>query len=417
MPQPSPQKLEWRTERRAVSGLRDYDKNPRKFTEKGLADLKSSLERLGYIDPIAINEDGTIISGHARRQTLEALGLKEVDVRVPNRQLTEKEVQEAIVRMNKNVAGEWDFKALEENFERLDLLEWGFEKSEFNVFAAVQKTDPDEVPPAPAAAVSVLGDQWKLGDHVLRCGDSTDRAAVVELLGGGIPLLMVTDPPYGVEYDASWRKGIDKDLGGKRAVGKVSNDDRADWSEAWKLFPGNCAYVWHADKYSPLVGISLENCGFKLRSQIIWAKQHFVFGRGDYHYQHEPCWYAVRDGKKGGFIGGRKQTTLWEISNNNPFGSGKEKEEKTGHSTQKPVECMKRPIENNSQPGDAVYEPFSGSGTTIIAAEMTGRRCFAMELDPLYVDMAIIRWQNFTGKKAVHAVTGAEFQLKEAADG
>lgn len=417
------EKLEWRTERRAVSSLKDYGKNPRKFTEKGLSDLKNSLDRLGYIDPIAINADGTIIGGHARRQTLEAIGVVEVDVRVPSRQLSESEMQEAVIRLNKNIAGEWDFKKLEEGFQRLDLLDWGFEKSEFNVFAAAGKTDPDELPPVPEAPITVLGDQWVLGDHVLRCGDSTDRASVVALLGGAQPHLMVTDPPYGVQYDASWRIGHDKNIGktfkggANRALGKVSNDDRADWSEAWDLFPGDVAYVWHGGVHTCVVAESLIKSKFKLRSQIIWVKQHFVFGRGDYHWQHEPCWYVVRDGKKGSYSGGRKQTTVWEIANNNPYGAGSEKEEKTGHSTQKPVECMKRPIENNSQPGDSVYEPFSGSGTTIIAAELSGRRCYAMELDPHYVDMAVIRWQNYTGKQAVHAINGHAFNIKEDEDG
>ena len=415
--------MQWSTERRAVSALKDYGKNPRKFTEKGLADLKASMDRLGYIDPIAVNTDGTIIGGHARRVTLEALGLVEVDVRVPNRTLTEKEIQEAVVRLNKNIAGEWDFKVLEEAFDRVELIEWGFEKSEFNAFGSAGKTDPDETPPVPVTPVSILGDQWVLGDHVLRCGDSTDRASVVALLGGAVPGLMVTDPPYGVQYDASWRIGHDKNIGkgftggGNRALGKVQNDDRADWSDAWELFPGDVAYVWHGGVHTSLVADSLVKAKFKMRSQIIWVKQHFVFGRGDYHWKHEPCWYAVREGKNGSYFGDRKQTTVWEINNNNPFGNGGDSEEKTGHSTQKPVECMKRPIENNSVLGGGVYEPFCGSGTTIIAAEITGRRCYAMELDPVYVDMAIIRWENFTGKKAVHAVTGKPFNANTVMKG
>jgi DNA modification methylase len=141
--------------------------------------------------------------------------------------------------------------------------------------------------------------------------------------------------------------------------------------------------------------------GFKVRSQIIWAKQQFAIGRGDYHVMHEPCYYLVRDGKKGCWASDRKQTTLWKID--------KPQKSETGHSTQKPVECMKRPIENNSSPGQAVYEPFSGSGTTIIAAEMTGRMCHAIELSPQYVDVAVKRWQSFTGKTATLEETGQTF--------
>jgi DNA modification methylase len=219
---------------------------------------------------------------------------------------------------------------------------------------------------------------------------------------------MVTDPPYGVEYDANWRneaarnsKGMGNRAIGAGAVGKVLNDDNADWSEAWALFRGDVAYIWHAGLFAGDVANSLISEGFNLRSQIIWAKSNFAIGRGDYHWHHEPCWYVVRNGKRGYYDGGRKQTTLWQID--------KPRKSDTGHSTQKPIECMQRPIENNSKPGDAVYEPFSGSGTTIIAAEITGRRCFAIELNPAYVDLAVRRWQDFTGQEATRLSDGVSF--------
>lgn len=223
---------------------------------------------------------------------------------------------------------------------------------------------------------------------------------------------MVTDPPYGIEYDAEWRNNALRADGtpiAGRAVGKVLNDDQADWREAWALFPGEVAYVWHAVNKSNIVADSLLACGFDIRAQVIWAKNQLVIGRGHYHPKHEPCWYAVKKGGTGHWQGDRKQTTLWEIN--------KPQKSETGHSTQKPIECMRRPIENNSQPGDAIYEPFSGSGTTIIAAEQTGRRCYAMELSPQYVDVAVRRWQQFTGKTAVLESTGHPFpaDLEKAA--
>jgi len=198
-----------------------------------------------------------------------------------------------------------------------------------------------------------------------------------------------------VKYDANWRNEADRANGkpyGASAVGKVENDEKADWREAWALFPGDVVYVWHAGIFAGVVAESLTACCFQIRSQIVWAKQQFAIGRGDYHWQHEPCWYAVRKGKPGHYDGGRKQSTLWQID--------KPQKSETGHSTQKPVECMKRPIENNSSPGQAVYEPFSGSGTTIIAGEMTGRCIHAIELNPAYVDVAVTRWQDFTGQTA-----------------
>lgn len=147
--------------------------------------------------------------------------------------------------------------------------------------------------------------------------------------------------------------------------------------------------------------------GFQMRSQIIWAKQQLVIGRGDYHWMHEPCWYAVRKGGKGHYVGDRKQRTIWEI--NNHAGYGKKDDGATEHSTQKPIECMRRPIENNSKINDAIYEPFSGSGTTIIAAEQSHRRCFAVELNPAYVDVAVKRWEALSGKQAVLAGTERTF--------
>ena len=260
------------------------------------------------------------------------------------------------------------------------------------------------MPEVPEEPVTVLGDLWLLGNHRLVCGDSTSADDVEKVLNGVKPHLMVTDPPYGVNYDANWRNEADRANGkpiGGRALGAVLNDDRADWREAWALFPGDVAYVWHAGNKANVVADSLIACDLDIRAQIIWAKNNIVIGRGDYHPKHEPCWYAVRKNRKGHYCGGRKQSTVWEID--------KPMKSETGHSTQKPVECMRRPIVNNSSVGQAVYEPFSGSGTTIIAAQMEGRGCYAIELNPAYVDVAIKRWQDFTGADATLEATGQTY--------
>jgi DNA modification methylase len=173
-------------------------------------------------------------------------------------------------------------------------------------------------------------------------------------------------------------------------VGKVRNDENADWQQAWALFPGTIAYVWHGALHATTVAESLKRQGFTIRAQIIWAKERLVIGRGDYHWQHEPCWYAVRN--KGNWTGDRKQTTLWTVPSSH-------QDAETFHATQKPVECMRRPILNNSERSNAVYDPFLGSGTTLTAAQTTNRVCFAAEIDPLYVDVAVKRWQAFTAKK------------------
>jgi len=295
---------------------------------------------------------------------------------------------------------EWDF----------DLSLLGFADLDALLARGAGLTDPDDAPEAPAVPVSQPGDVWLLGRHRLVCGDCADADTVAAALNGVTPHLMVTDPPYGVEYDPDWRNRTDRANGkpyGARAVGKPVNDDRSDWSASYSLFPGDVAYVWvppGPTQYN--FWQTLMNSGFDIRMQIIWAKQQFPIGRGNYHVQHEGCLYAVRKNKTAHWTGSRTETTLWQID--------KPVKSETGHSTQKPVECMKRPIENNSSPGQAVYEPFSGSGTTIIAAEMTGRACHAIELNPAYVDVAVLRWQAFTGEQAV-SPDGVPFDERTAA--
>jgi DNA modification methylase len=273
-------------------------------------------------------------------------------------------------------------------------------------------TDPDSVPAVPDQPVTRPGDIWLLGDHRVGCGDSTSAADVASVLAALWPKLMITDPPYGVGYDPSWR-GRRNLSGGRLAEGKVLNDDQADWQEAYALFPGDVAYVWFGALHGGIAAAGLAACGFQLRAQIVWAKQHFTLSRGDYHWKHETCWYAVREGKASHWQGDRTQTTVWEIANNNPFRSG-EREPSWGHGTQKPVECMRRPIVNNSRPGQAIYDPFLGSGTSVIAAEMTGRVCCGLELNPAYVDVVVRRWQLFTEREARDQASGQSFDERAA---
>ena len=240
--------------------------------------------------------------------------------------------------------------------------------------------------------MSAISAIWILGTHRLVCGDATEAKDVERLLANIRPHLMVTDPPFGVEYDPNWRNQAG--VSATRRTGKVLNDDRAEWRQAWALFPGDVTYVWHAAVHATTVAESLVASGFDIRAQIVWSKNRFALGRGDYHWQHEPCWYAVRRGKTSHWQGARDQSTVWSIV---PVCS---EDAATVHGTQKPVEAMRRPIVNNSVRGDAIYDPFAGSGTTMIAAETTGRACLAMELDPIYCDLIVNRWECFTGDKA-----------------
>jgi DNA modification methylase len=399
-----------KVERRPVADLVPYARNARTHSEEQVAQIAASIREWGWTTPVLIDEQGGIIAGHGRVLAARKLGIPDVPVMVATG-WTEAQKRAYVLADNQlalNAGWNNDLLKVElgdlklEGFN-LDLV--GFSMDELNKLLAdktVGLTDPDDVPDEPAQPVSELGDVWLLGKHRIVCGDATDADVVAKCLNGIAPHLMVTDPPYGVEYDADWRNKAMRSDGtaiAGRATGKVANDDRADWSEAWSLFPGEVAYVWHAGLFAGVVADSLQETGFKLRSQIIWKKSNFAIGRGDYHWHHEPCWYAVKG--TGHWAGDRKQSTIWDIP--------KPAKSETGHSTQKPVECMKRPIENNSSPGQAVYEPFSGSGTTIIAGEMTGRSVHAIELNPAYVDVAVTRWQQFTGQTATLEETGETF--------
>jgi DNA modification methylase len=297
-------------------------------------------------------------------------------------------------------------------------------------------TDPDEVPEPPDEPYVKRGDLYRLGDHRILCGDATDAAAVARLLDGAAPTLLATDPPYGVQLDHSWRDGA-YNMGRLRAKGwgvvapsakpymmreiaegedaprpkrghrttghrntRISMDTRADWSEAYALVPSlQVGYVWYASAHTLEVLQGLLGIGFELVGQIIWDKGLFAIGRSWYHWNHEPCVVVRRPGVPNLFIGERDQATIWRAPSPKKLGSGS-KEEKEDHPTQKPILLSEIPIRNHLRSGEAVYDPFVGSGTTLMAAETLGRRCYAMEIDPKYVQVTLERWQRFTGRVA-----------------
>jgi DNA modification methylase len=399
-------------ERRSVASLIPYARNARTHSDAQVAQIAASIREWGWTNPVLIDEAGGIIAGHGRVLAARKLKIEDVPCIVASG-WSDAQKRAYVLADNQLAANAgWDMDLLKVEIgdlktEGFDVGLIGFDTDWLNTLMADAGTDgltdPDEVPEVSQFPVSATGDVWQLGKHRLLCGDSTVATDVDKVLMGVRPLLMVTDPPYGVEYDAANARQTTKGS----AKGKVLNDDRADWSDAWALFPGEIAYVWHAMRHAGTVYDSLTANGFEIRAEIVWAKSQLVMSRGHYHPQHESCWYGVRKTGTGHWAGDRKQSTLWQID--------KPRKSETGHSTQKPVECMKRPIENNSTPGQAVYEPFSGSGTTIIAAEMTGRQCLAIELAPEYVDVAVKRWQAFTGKEATLEATGQTFaELTEA---
>lgn len=425
-------------ERWPLERLIGYARNAKTHPPEQVARIAASIREFGWTIPVLVDEAGTLIAGHGRVLAARQLGLSDIPTMVA-RGWTDAQVKAYRLADNKLTESAWDNDLLALELKELadagvDLALTGFDPQELTSLlldrTAVGNTDPDDAPGIPVNPITELGDAWELGSlgHRVVCGDCTDPVVVAACLGGVKPNLMVTDPPYGVEYDANWRNNVVRKKGTRvgdklagRAVGKVLNDDRSDWRTAWALFPGNVCYVWHAGIKAASVEESLRATGFKVRSQIVWVKTRFVISRAHYHQQHEPAYYATRegddgwqrfeddhalvayaarDGKAAEWKGGRKQSTVWFVDH---------VKSETGHSTQKPVECMRRPIENNSSVGQAVYEPFLGSGTTLIAGEMTGRTVLAVELNPAYVDVAVSRWCKFTGQKARRSRDGFEW--------
>ena len=400
-----------KVERWAIERLIPYARNARTHSDMQVAQIAGAIKQWGWTTPVLAGEDGTIIAGHARVLAAHMLGITDVPVMVAQG-WSEAQKQAYVLADNKLAlnAG-WDETLL--RLELADLRDLGanlnligFSDDELtSIFARADNglTDPDDVPEAPDEPISRVGDVWILERHRLVCGDGTDSSTVERALCGIRPHLMVTDPPYGVQYDPTWRVRRGASMKTNK-MGAVLNDDRADWRDAWTLFPGDVAYVWCASLHNDVVIASLEACGFSRRAHVIWVKDRFTLGRGDYQWQHEPLWYCVKGAAH--WSGDRKQSTVWTIPAREDGGHG--------HGTQKPVECMRRPMLNNSSAGQAVYDPFLGSGTTIIAAEMTGRTCHAIELSPAYVDVAVRRWQAFTGKAAALEASG--MTLAEAAE-
>jgi DNA modification methylase len=373
-------------------------RNPNKHSDKQVALLAKIIRHQGWRAPIVVSKrSGFVVAGHGRLDAAKLMGVQLVPV---NRQEFATEADEwAHLIADNRIAelADMDNSALGDLLKELDGLDFDLEAAGFDEKAAdlltATESDVDAEPQVDKAAElqkkwnTATGQLWQLGDHRLICGDCTDAKTVARVMGGEKAQMMVTDPPYGVEYDPTWRveAGVSK---GSNRMGKVVNDDNADWSAAWRNFDGDIAYVYHAGCMSSVVQASLEQCGFKIRAQIVWAKDRMALSRGDYHWQHEPVWYAVREGKTGLRTEDRTQTTLWTIPARDDAGHG--------HGTQKPVECMERPIRNHTC--DIIYEPFSGSGTTIIACERLGRKCRAIEISPAYVAVALQRWADATGK-------------------
>ena len=378
-----------------LSDIRPNPNNPRVIKDDKFKKLVKSIQdfpQMLELRPIVVNDEMIVLGGNMRLKALEHLGIKETYI-IKASDLTQKQEQEFIIKDNVGY-GEWDWDQLANEWDVEDLDEWGLDLPLDFVKELEAEEDDFEIPADGIETDIVLGDLFEIGPHRLLCGDSTDSDQVAKLMNGEKAILMVTDPPYGVNYDATWRTdALGDKLMGKPREGLVQNDDRADWTDVWALFEGDVAYVWHASKFSDIVMKSLRDVGFEITQQIIWNKSVMVLGRADYHFKHEPCWYAVRKGKNHNWQGDRKLTTVWDAAPPTHIMSGS-KEEKTSHPTQKAAICMSIPIENNTKIGNGVYDPFLGSGTTMVASHQLKRKCYGMELDPKYCQVIIDRMKK-----------------------
>jgi DNA modification methylase len=397
---------------------RDYPKNARKWSAQALEKVAASLKAYSFRQPIVVDRDEVIIIGHLRRAAARVAGFTEVPVHVAH-DLAPAQVRGLRLMDNRShEEADWDLELLGPELEELrgldfDLSLTGFDDTEIDDFLSDPGADDraNQVPPVPEQPAARPGDIWILGCHQVICGDCTRAEIVAKLLGSVKPSLLVTDPPYGISLDSEWRDRAG--LNGSGAAGgryvkhrteghintSISSDTRADWSDAFGLVPSiQVAYVWHASVFTREVLDGLLRIGFLYPQQIIWNKGRTVLTRTHYWYQHEPCWY-VRKKNAPWFGKAGDNSTVWD-SPSPKFIMGGSKEEKCDHPTQKPVELMRRPILNHTKRGAAVYDPFLGSGTTLIGAELTGRACYGVEIDPKYVDVIIGRWENFTGARA-----------------
>jgi DNA modification methylase len=383
--------------------------NANRVSDRVLERIRRSLSEFGVVENLVARPHPVepkrfeVVSGNHRLRLLRELGYATAPVVLVK--LDDAEARLLAQTLNRT-RGTDDPRAyarlLEEALERFTPAHVAafLPESEATIERLLRRYRTDEPEQAheltpPAVPESRQGEIYQLGPHRLLCGDATDPGQVAALLAGAEAALMATDPPYGVQVDHSWRDGVRQPAGLARSA-TLLNDDRADWREAYLLTDAPVAYVWHGALFAGVVQAGLEAAGFAPRQQIVWVKQIHALSRAHYQWRHEACWYAVRKGCSASWQGGRQQTTVWEAASPIAgFGSGGQGEDAvTPHPTQKPLELSVRPILNHTRPGEIVYDPFCGSGTSLIAAELHGRIGYAIELDPGWCDVIRHRFEQ-----------------------
>ena len=390
--------------------LKEYENNPR-FNDGAVEKVAESIKEFGFKVPIIIDKDNTIVAGHTRFKAAKKLGIKKVPCIIAD-DLTAEKVKAFRLADNKvSEYSTWDENKLYTELMELKVVNFniesfGFETKDIDISTSdvdsiyekfenenkineVVEDDFDIEAAIPEVPTTILGQVWELGNHKLMCGDSTIGKDVEKLMNGFKADLLITDPPYNVDYEGT--------------AGKIQNDNMSD--DNFRIFLTNALkqadnfmkegavfYIWHADSEGFNFRGSCYDIGWKVRQCLIWLKSSLVMGRQDYHWKHEPCLYGWKEGASHNWYSDRSQTTILEFDkpSKNEF-----------HPTMKPNNLFGYQIQNSSKKDDVILDLFGGSGTSIISCEQLNRRCYTMELDPKYCDVIIKRWEELTGKKAV----------------
>lgn len=414
-----------------IDSLRAYARNPRLHSDDQVAKLAASLVEFGWTVPVLVDDAGEVIAGHGRLMAARKLGVSRVPV-IRLSHLTPEQARGYRVADNQlTLLGEWDEAALAEEAHwlngvgyNLDLL--GFDNDELTrLMAPLDGTTDsgesglageDQIPETPEDPVTRTGDLWILGEHRLLCGDSTKADDVIRVMNGESAILFATDPPYLVDYDGtnhpSKQGGPDKNKDWGESYG-ITWDDASGGAELYETFirtaiehaiePNAAWYCWHASRRQAMLEGVWQKVGAFVHQQLIWAKNNPVLTRSYYLWKHEPCFFGWMKGNMPPKNTGVEWApTVWQIDTL----AGDDRPE---HPTPKPIDCFAIPMRQHVTPGQVCYEPFSGSGSQIIAGEMTGRRVFAIEISPQYVDVAVKRWQLASLRQAILEGDGRSF--------
>lgn len=387
-----------------IKSIHPYERNARK-NDQAVDAVAKSIEQCSYVAPIVVDENHVILAGHTRWKALKKLGRTECECIVKDGLTEEQKKKYRLLDNKTNELADWDFDLLADELDGLDFgdlqLDWGVGKKEPKVI------EDNYDPVIPEEPKSKLGQIYQLGRHRLMCGDSTNPADVEKLMDGNLADMLLTDPPYNVDYEGS--------------AGKIKNDSMPDedfreflrlafFCAKQSMKPGAAFHIWHADSEGYNFRGACRDVGLTVRQCLIWVKNSLVLGRQDFQWQHEPCLYGEnpleedefdqhepalygwKDGASHRWFKNRKQTTILQFDK--PTASKE-------HPTMKPILLFNYEMQCNTQQGDSVLDLFGGYGTTIMAAEQNGRTAYVMEFDPKYVDVIIDRWEQFTGQKAV----------------